>query len=67
MPLGEGETFFYGVHELRSLVQIDKMESLCPLLGSHVGDLTREDAPQVYALCGRGAKSSLRVSQLFLC
>lgn len=61
MPLGQGETFFYGIRELRSLVPVDKIESLCPLLGAHIGDLTREDAPQVYTLCGRGPKSSLRV------
>uniref|UniRef100_A0A1I7WTA3 MMS1_N domain-containing protein n=1 Tax=Heterorhabditis bacteriophora TaxID=37862 RepID=A0A1I7WTA3_HETBA len=61
MQLEDGETFFYGVRELKSLVAIDKIESLCPLTSAYIGDLTREDAPQVYALCGRGARSNLKV------
>ncbi|CAI4225266.1 unnamed protein product [Auanema sp. JU1783] len=61
LQLDEGETFFYGVRELRSLVLVDKMESLAPLLGAHVGDLAKEDAPQIYGLSGRGPRSNLKV------
>ncbi|ETN79205.1 splicing factor 3B subunit 3 family protein [Necator americanus] len=61
MHLDEGETFFYGIRELKSLVPIDRIESLCPLTDAYIGDLAREDAPQIYALVGRGARSTLRV------
>lgn len=61
MELEEGETFFYGVRPLKNLVSVDTMPSLSPLINAHIGDLTREDAPQIYALCGRGASSNLKV------
>lgn len=31
------------------------------LTGCHVADLANEDTPQVYLLCGRGPRSSVRV------
>ncbi|GMR55853.1 hypothetical protein PMAYCL1PPCAC_26048 [Pristionchus mayeri] len=61
MQLEEGETFFYGVRALRNLVLVDTMNSLSPLITAHIGDLAREDAPQIYALNGRGGRSTLKV------
>ncbi|KJH51822.1 hypothetical protein DICVIV_02013 [Dictyocaulus viviparus] len=61
MHLDEGETFFYGIRELKSLVPIDRIDSLCPFTDAYIGDLAHEDAPQIYALVGRGARSTLRV------
>ncbi|KAJ1899255.1 pre-mRNA-splicing factor rse1 [Kickxella alabastrina] len=46
---------------LRSLALVDEAESLCPMVRSQVLNLTDEDAPQIYALCGRGAQSALRI------
>eukprot|EP01012_Entosiphon_sulcatum_P002881 TRINITY_DN10726_c1_g3_i1.p2 TRINITY_DN10726_c1_g3~~TRINITY_DN10726_c1_g3_i1.p2 ORF type:complete len:1220 (-),score=308.30 TRINITY_DN10726_c1_g3_i1:801-4439(-) len=46
---------------LKNLLLIDDIDSLSPVLDSHVEDLMREGAPQIYALCGRGPQSSLRV------
>ncbi|CAD6195498.1 unnamed protein product [Caenorhabditis auriculariae] len=60
MQLEEGETFFYGVRPLKCLAHIDSLDSLSPLLSAHIGDVAREDAAQIYALCGRGAKSKLK-------
>lgn len=37
------------------------MESLSPLIDSAVLNLTDEDTPQIYALCGKGARSSFRI------
>uniref|UniRef100_A0A915DNA4 Splicing factor 3b subunit 3 n=1 Tax=Ditylenchus dipsaci TaxID=166011 RepID=A0A915DNA4_9BILA len=61
MPLEEGETFFYDTRALQNLVLVDQIDSLSPLVSARVADLANEDAPQIYALCGRGPRSSLRV------
>lgn len=45
---------------LRHLVQLDELRSLAPVLDFKCADLAGEDAPQLYALCGRGPRSSLR-------
>ncbi|KAJ3416788.1 Splicing factor 3B subunit 3 [Chytridiales sp. JEL 0842] len=46
---------------LRNLTVIDEMDSLCPFIDSKVLNLTDEDTPQLFALCGRGARSSFRI------
>lgn len=61
MPLEEGDTFFFAPRPLRNLVRVDEIESLSPILSSRVADLAGEDTPQLYMLCGRGPRSSLRV------
>lgn len=33
----------------------------CQIVQSQLQDLTREESPQLYAVCGRGHRSSLRV------
>ncbi|PAV75017.1 hypothetical protein WR25_06349 isoform C [Diploscapter pachys] len=55
------ETFFYAIRPLKNLVEIDHVESLSPLISSHIGDVAREDAPQIYALCGRNSRSHLKI------
>ncbi|KAI1715078.1 mono-functional DNA-alkylating methyl methanesulfonate n-term domain-containing protein [Ditylenchus destructor] len=61
IPLDDGETFFYDTRPLHNLILIDQMDSLCPLISSKIADLANEDAPQIYALCGRGPRSTMRV------
>ncbi|XP_037069404.1 splicing factor 3B subunit 3-like [Pollicipes pollicipes] len=61
MPLEEGDTFFFAPRPLRNLVLVDELESLSPILSCQIADLANEDTPQVYSLCGRGPRSSLRV------
>jgi splicing factor 3B subunit 3 len=59
----EGERFLLPHFEprgLRNLVLLDSIESLAPVLDLHCADLAGEDSPQLYALCGRGPRSSLR-------
>jgi splicing factor 3B subunit 3 len=46
---------------LRNLSVVDEMDSLSPLTNSKVINLTDEDSPQIFTLCGRGARSSLRM------
>lgn len=46
---------------LLNLKEVDKLDSLSPILDFKVLDLFREETPQLYALCGRGPRSSLRI------
>ena len=36
MPLEEGETFFFAPRPLKNLILVDELESLSPILSSHV-------------------------------
>ncbi|CAM9666346.1 unnamed protein product [Ascophyllum nodosum] len=47
--------------KLNNLIGTDEVESLAPLTDMLVGDLAREDTPQMYTLCGRGNQSTLRI------
>ncbi|RKO91294.1 splicing factor 3B subunit 3-like protein [Blyttiomyces helicus] len=62
-PQDEDEdlTVFFRPRPLRNLIPVDELESLSPLIDSKVLNLTDEDTPQIYALCGRGARSSFRI------
>ncbi|KAJ3244641.1 Splicing factor 3B subunit 3 [Chytriomyces hyalinus] len=46
---------------LRNLTVVDEMDSMMPLIDAKVMNLRDEDTPQIYALCGRGARSSFRM------
>ena len=48
---------------LRNLGLVDEMDSLMPLMDMVVKDLNDQDTPQIYALCGKGSRSSFRVLQ----
>ncbi|KAJ2999724.1 Splicing factor 3B subunit 3 [Globomyces sp. JEL0801] len=52
---------FFDPRPIRNLLPVDEMESLSPLIDATVLNLTEDDTPQIYALCGRGAKSSFRI------
>ena len=36
MPLEEGETFFFAPRSLKNLILVDELESLSPIMSSHV-------------------------------
>ncbi|KAM3609009.1 uncharacterized protein V6R79_008448 [Siganus canaliculatus] len=61
MPLEEGDTFFFQPRPLKNLVLVDEQESLSPIMSCQIADLANEDTPQLYAACGRGPRSTLRV------
>jgi len=61
VPLEEGETYFYDAHPLQNLILVDQMDNLSPIIKSNIANMTGEDAPQIYTLCGRGPRSTLRV------
>ncbi|MGH0133154.1 UNVERIFIED_CONTAM: hypothetical protein FKN15_061304 [Acipenser sinensis] len=64
MPLEEGDTFFFQPRPLKNLVLVDEQESLSPIMSCQIADLANEDTPQLYVACGRGPKSTLRVSEM---
>ena len=51
----------YKPRELRNLSPVDELESLSPLVDAKVANLNNEETPQIYALCGRGSRSSFRM------
>ncbi|KAJ1952981.1 pre-mRNA-splicing factor rse1, partial [Linderina pennispora] len=55
------ELVYFQPHEMASLAMVDEIDSLCPMLKSKVLNLTGEQMPQIYSLCGQGARSSLKV------
>ncbi|KAJ1565911.1 Splicing factor 3B subunit 3, partial [Nowakowskiella sp. JEL0078] len=61
LPQDEEITVFFKPRELRNLNSVDELESLAPLIDSKVANLTNDDSPQIYTLCGRGARSTFRI------
>jgi len=47
--------------KIKNLALIDEMESPSPVLDTKVGDFAGEGTPQIYTLCGKGNRSTLRV------
>ncbi|TPX37863.1 hypothetical protein SeLEV6574_g07842 [Synchytrium endobioticum] len=54
-------TVFFRPRPLRNLAPVDEIESLSPFIDAKVLNLSDDDTPQIYALCGRGARSTFRV------
>ncbi|KFM25355.1 Splicing factor 3B subunit 3 [Auxenochlorella protothecoides] len=52
---------FFDPRPLTNLDPIDSLESLAPILDLKLANLANEEIPQLYAACGRGCRSSLRV------
>lgn len=53
---------YFRPHSLDNLTVVDEMESLCPVLDAKVMNLLpNSDTPQIFAACGRGARSTFRV------
>ncbi|KAL5528100.1 RSE1 [Sanghuangporus sanghuang] len=52
---------YFRPRPLDNLVLVDEIESLCPIIDSKVMNiLPNSDTPQIYAACGRGARSTFR-------
>ncbi|GAB5371141.1 hypothetical protein AAMO2058_001554100 [Amorphochlora amoebiformis] len=52
--------FLFKPRKITNLALIDEIESHSPIMDSKVADLAKEETPQIYTLCGRGHRSSLR-------
>lgn len=60
----EGEAVavpMFNPRPLTNLGLVDELTSLSPVTGLHISDLAGDGTPQLYTLCGRGTRSSLRV------
>ncbi|KAJ1816120.1 pre-mRNA-splicing factor rse1 [Coemansia sp. RSA 2675] len=58
----DGGAACFQPHELSSLALVDEIEGACPVLKSQVLHVAPgEEAPQIYAACGAGARSSLKI------
>lgn len=62
METEEGfQPVFFQPRGLKNLVKIDDIESLMPVMDMKISNLFEEETPQIFALCGRGPRSSLRI------
>eukprot|EP00873_Tetraselmis_striata_P011542 jgi/Tetstr1/431806/TSEL_021301.t1 len=62
METEEGfQPVFFSPRPLTNLLLIDELDSLSPVMDMKVENLLEEETPQIYALCGRGPRSTLRV------
>ncbi|ORZ33067.1 CPSF A subunit region-domain-containing protein, partial [Catenaria anguillulae PL171] len=58
---GNPDDFVYFTpRDFVNLAAVGEAEGLNPIMSSIVANLSGEEAPQIYALCGRGAASTLR-------
>ena len=66
VPLEEGDTFIFAPRPLRNLVLVDELESLSPILGSHIADLG-EQLQKSYALATmhQSRKNAFSISKGF--
>ena len=51
---------YFKPRPLRNLTLVDDIQNLSPIIDSKVLNLTDEDSPQIYTICGRGARSTFR-------
>ncbi|KAK1571910.1 hypothetical protein Q3G72_024778 [Acer saccharum] len=62
METEEGfQPMFFQPRGLKNLVRIEQVESLMPIMDMKISNLFEEEAPQIFTLCGRGPRSSLRI------
>eukprot|EP00877_Chromochloris_zofingiensis_P000800 jgi/Chrzof1/10720/Cz05g09290.t1 len=52
---------FFTPRPLKNLLLIDELPSLMPITDMKVANLTAEEIPQIYCLCGKGPRSTLSV------
>ncbi|KAJ2895181.1 hypothetical protein MKZ38_006846 [Zalerion maritima] len=52
---------YFRLRALENLVLVESVDSMNPQLDCKVANLMEEDAPQIYSVCGSGARSSFRM------
>ncbi|OEH79966.1 splicing factor 3b subunit 3 [Cyclospora cayetanensis] len=62
-PLGPDAVIAFKPRALKNLALADELPSLSPVTDMHVLDAQGTGTPQLYLLCGRGSRSTLRVLQ----
>jgi splicing factor 3B subunit 3 len=51
---------YFSPRPAENLSLVESIDSMNPLVDCKVANLTEEDAPQIYAICGNGARSTFR-------
>ena len=59
-PIEDYTPAFFHARPLVNLALVQSLDSANPLLDSKVANLLDEDAPQIYSICGAGARSSFK-------
>ena len=62
-PVDPTETYtpiFFHPRAAENVNLVDSIPSMNPIMDCKVANLTEEDAPQIYAICGSGARSTFR-------
>lgn len=59
-PTSPYEPIFFHPRAALNLNLMESLNSLTPLISTKIANLTEEDAPQIYSVCGTGARSSFR-------
>ncbi|KAK7270094.1 hypothetical protein RIF29_22995 [Crotalaria pallida] len=52
---------YFRPRKLKNFLRVDQVESLMPIMDMKVSNLFEEETPQIFTLCGRGPRSSLRI------
>ncbi|KAL1854344.1 pre-mRNA-splicing factor rse1 [Diaporthe australafricana] len=59
-PQAAYEPAFFHPRPNENLALVESVNSMSPLIDCKVANLTDDDAPQIYTVCGNGARSSFR-------
>lgn len=51
---------YFHARSAENLSLVESIDSMNPLMDTKVANLTEEDAPQIYSICGTGARSTFR-------
>ncbi|OIW33484.1 Pre-mRNA-splicing factor rse-1 [Coniochaeta ligniaria NRRL 30616] len=60
-PRGFYTPVYFYPRPLENLALVESINSMNPLVDCKVANLTGEDAPQIYSVCGNGARSTFRM------
>ncbi|KAF8242261.1 hypothetical protein K440DRAFT_617699 [Wilcoxina mikolae CBS 423.85] len=60
-PTDPYQPIYFQTRAPENLSLVESMHSMNPLIDCKVANLTDEDAPQIYTICGSGARSTFRI------
>jgi splicing factor 3B subunit 3 len=60
-PIEDYNPAFFHARPLLNLALVQSIDSANPLMDCKVANLLDEDAPQIYSICGSGARSSFKI------
>jgi splicing factor 3B subunit 3 len=60
-PKTSYDAVYFHPRPLENLALVESIDTMNPLVDSKVANLSGEDAPQIYSVCGTGARSTFRM------